>query len=942
MMKKLYLLFILAFAGMATQAEKVTEQEALQKALHFFGKTTSAQAGKRVPRQAPDLTLANSSDGYYVFNDKANCSYVVISGDERMPDVLAYSYDGLYDADSIPCNMKAWLEEYAAQASYLQSHPEARASERAAVERQNINPLLTCWYDQDYPYNNKSPLVNGKHGYTGCVATSTAQVLYYYQWPKQTTAEIPGYTTNTLRIKMPALPITTIDWDNMLNEYPWGETFSEKQIDAIATLMILCGTSIEMDYTPKSSNAGGPSSALQLYFGYNEEIDDITRNEFSTEEWEQILYEELESGRPVLYGGGNEKGGGHGFVIDGYKDGYFHANWGWGGTESWVLMTDAEGWYGYFYNQGATIGIHPSSPEYTCEYSVLDHGKLTLYYDKEMFNRTGTILKRKEWKDHADEIIECVIDPSFANLRHKNLVAFFEGLNKLKSIEGIEYLNTTTTRNMAYMFNKCSELVNLDVSNFKTDNVTNMWAMFSDCSSLTQLDVSKFNTEKVKEMGYMFNGCSKLKSLDVSGFNTSRTETMVAMFDDCSGLESLDVSGFKTDNVTNMWAMFSGCSSLTQLDVSSFDTKKVTTMAYMFQGCPYLSTIYASEKWNMANADDTYCMFQDCNSIIGGSGTIYDENYITGTYARIDEGPSNPGYMTYKSPKYFITYLVDGEEYKSYGFYSGEPLTPEPDPVKEGYFFSGWSDIPSTMPAGDITVTGIFTISKYKLTYMVDGKEYKSYKITYDTKITPEAEPKKEGYTFSGWSEIPTTMPGRDVTVTGTFTANKYKMVYKVDGEEYKTFEMECDAKITPEPEPAKEGYTFSGWSEIPTTMPAKNVTVKGTFTINKYKLILMVDGEEYKTYEYKYGARIIPKAAPVKEGYTFSGWSKMPLTMPAYDVIVTGTFTLDEADGVIGHYVKSADSRIYDLNGNRVHHAKKGVSILRNGNRRTIKVVTK
>ena len=129
---------------------------------------------------------------------------------------------------------------------------------------------------------------------------------------------------------------------------------------------------------------------------------------------------------------------------------------------------------------------------------------------------------------------------------------------------------------------------------------------------------------------------------------------------------------------------------------------------------------------------------------------------------------------------------------------------------------------------------------KYKLIYIVDGEVYKTYEIEFGSTITPEAEPTKEGYTFSGWSEIPETMPDHDVTVTGTFTKNptaKYKLTYTVDGEEYKTCEIEEGATITPEPAPTKEGYSFSGWSEIPTTMPNHDVIVIGTFTKDPEKL---------------------------------------------------------------------------------------------------------
>ena len=164
-------------------------------------------------------------------------------------------------------------------------------------------------------------------------------------------------------------------------------------------------------------------------------------------------------------------------------------------------------------------------------------------------------------------------------------------------------------------------------------------------------------------------------------------------------------------------------------------------------------------------------------------------------------------------PTFTLTYMVDGEVYISYQVEEGVSIIPEEEPTKDGYTFSGWNGIPETMPARDVTIVGTFVINKYKLTYIIDGEEYKSYDIEYNSAITPEEEPTKDGYTFSGWGEIPETMPANDVTITGTFTINKYKLTYIVDGEEYKLFEIEYNSTITPEAEPTKDGYTFSGWN---------------------------------------------------------------------------------------------------------------------------------
>ena len=181
---------------------------------------------------------------------------------------------------------------------------------------------------------------------------------------------------------------------------------------------------------------------------------------------------------------------------------------------------------------------------------------------------------------------------------------------------------------------------------------------------------------------------------------------------------------------------------------------------------------------------------------------------------------------------------------------------------------------------------------KYNLTYMIDGAIYKSYKYRENETIPVEAAPPaKEGYSFSGWSPIPTNMPANDVEVTGSYIVNKYKLTYIVDGEIYKTADVDYGSPIIPEEPLVRTGYSFFGWSWIPSKMPSEDVTIIGTFIPNKYKLTYKVDGVDYKTIEVVYGMAITPEAAPTKEGYTFTGWKNLPETMPAKDHIVNGSF---------------------------------------------------
>ena len=142
-----------------------------------------------------------------------------------------------------------------------------------------------------------------------------------------------------------------------------------------------------------------------------------------------------------------------------------------------------------------------------------------------------------------------------------------------------------------WMFYRCSDIVDINLSNFNASKVKNMGGMFQNCKKLTSIILSNFDTSQVKEMWCMFYGCSSLTSIDLSYLNTSLVTMMGKMFYGCSKLSSLDLSNFNTSLVTTMGNMFYGCSELTSLDLSNFDTSKVTEMSNMFSGCSKLEYI---------------------------------------------------------------------------------------------------------------------------------------------------------------------------------------------------------------------------------------------------------------------------------------------------------------------------------------------------------------
>ena len=187
----------------------------------------------------------------------------------------------------------------------------------------------------------------------------------------------------------------------------------------------------------------------------------------------------------------------------------------------------------------------------------------------------------------------------------------------------------------------------------------------------------------------------------------------------------------------------------------------------------------------------------------------------------------------------------------------------------------------------------------YTITYMVDGEVYYQESLEYGSAIVVPDAPTKEGYTFSGWGEVADTMPANDVIILGTFSVNSYTITYMVDGEVYYQESLEYGSAIVVPDTPTNGDYTFSGWSEVPETMPAHDVTITGSFVTNTYTVTFMVDGEVYHQDSLEYGATIIVPEEPTKEGYTFSGWGEVPETMPAHDVTFTGTFVRNGRPGI-------------------------------------------
>ncbi len=376
-MKKLLLTLMVVFVATAVNAERVSKQDALQKAQVFM-------PGKQFGEARGFARSANPSDGepFYVFNAEGNKGFVIVSGDDRTTEILGYSKTGKLDINQLPENLKGWLEGYARQIEALgtSAKPAQKAKTRGADSWKAISPLIQTQWNQYYPYNMMCPDGKGKdwldEGFnpenlcvTGCVATAMAQIMYYWGYPKKCPA-LDGYKTRTRKWNIKALPETDFDWNSMKLSYNGNET--DASATAVATLFRYCGQAVNMDYNLEGSSAGVSAGVMAGVFGYSKNIRDLYRDPYTTSQWEEMVYAELVAGRPVLYSGQSGDGG-HQFIVDGYDgNGLFHMNWGWGGmSDDYFVLSladpDNQGAGGsatngaYQFDQSALFGVEPGN-----------------------------------------------------------------------------------------------------------------------------------------------------------------------------------------------------------------------------------------------------------------------------------------------------------------------------------------------------------------------------------------------------------------------------------------------------------------------------------------------------------------------------------------------------------------------------------------------------
>ena len=337
------LLSVSAIAGPRSyqQAKAIAQRQAAMLGIEMDAEVTAS--AKAAPRMSVSSAVSPSATCYYVFANGEDKGFTIVSGDDRMPEVVGYSAQGTYDPDHLPANYVGFMKAYQETVEALLKG-DAQVSGGLAEVRQwraeragsaAVAPLLDgIKWDQREPYNNMCPLYEGTNrSVTGCVATAMAQVMMYYQYPKELKTTIKAYNTQTYGIQIPEISSgATYDWDNMLPDYSKSD-YNSAQADAVAKLMYHCGAAVKMDYGP-SSRANVTPTILATYFGYDADLmQDLTRTVFTLQQWMTLIDNELKAKRPILYSG-QASDEGHEFVCDGSDGkGLYHINWGWGGYQ---------------------------------------------------------------------------------------------------------------------------------------------------------------------------------------------------------------------------------------------------------------------------------------------------------------------------------------------------------------------------------------------------------------------------------------------------------------------------------------------------------------------------------------------------------------------------------------------------------------------------------
>ena len=655
---KLMIVAILAVLVLPLSAASVDEASAQARAASFLKslahrKLMSPGASLQMAHVEKSSINADEVD-FYVFNESTGLAFVIVSGEDCSEEILGYG-QGSFDKDKLPCNMRYWLDEYKRQIEWLRTHEQRDAvtktkpkRSRARLSMSNVQPLLSCQWSQGTPYCDECPIYDGQYCATGCIATAMAQVMYYWKYPEELPA-LSSYVTYSCAITVPALPGTRLDWDNMRDTYTYYDDYTAVQGAAVARLMRYCGQSCYMDYTPSGSGAWEEDQLAGLkLFGYSPKATCLPRDDYSDDEWNQLLMENLSQGYPVLYTGFSDEVG-HAFVLDGYQDGLYHVNWGWGGSYDGYFALDAmagSGGDGYNYGQDMHHLLRPATEEdYADSFDFEEDGIFYLENGNE-----ATVTSRSAM---LNSYSGKVIIPSTVTHDGKTYTVTSIGADAFRNSSELTevVLPSTIKRIERFAFSYCSNLRSINIGRAVTFIGT---AAFNECTALDVVNIEDLaawctvelenylsspltngrlfvNGQEVQDLvipesvqqvnNDVFGMCRSLKSVTIPGSLSIIGEDA---FWGCENLRSVTVNGrvdelgefsfayndylesFTVNGSVGMigYAAMAMCPKLAEVilnDVEEFDY-------YAFNSCESLTavTIPASTR-NLGYASFAYC-----------------------------------------------------------------------------------------------------------------------------------------------------------------------------------------------------------------------------------------------------------------------------------------------------------------------------------------------
>ena len=392
-MKRIFTFVLMMAFSYALTGGPIDETIAKQLAQSFWkeNNTMAVRDGKVFKKKMDDARFVNVAAQYgysefFIFNNTAGKGYVIMAADDCVTPILGYSYENNFDEGPLPPNFKAWLDGYAAQIAEA-TEMKALASEEIRVEWECLRlgkslpiksdkavaPLVQTKWNQRPYYNDQCPYDynSNTRTVTGCVATAMAQVMKYWNYPAHGLGS-HSYVPSS----HPEYGTLYVDFSTA--NYQWSEmpNIVSSANNAVATLMYHCGVSVDMMYgIPGAPDYGSAAyiidyggnracaeKALKTYFDYKSSLHGVKKNDYSDAQWIELIKNELDNARPMIYGGFSTSGG-HAFVCDGYNaNNYFHFNWGWGGSynDYFYINNLNPSSYNYSQNQQALIGIEPN------------------------------------------------------------------------------------------------------------------------------------------------------------------------------------------------------------------------------------------------------------------------------------------------------------------------------------------------------------------------------------------------------------------------------------------------------------------------------------------------------------------------------------------------------------------------------------------------------